>query len=49
MERLNRRYPNSAKYIKANSKKLEEYFAKLLEEDGSVVVDIATIFYHCYK
>ena len=49
MERLNRRYPNSAKYIKANSKKLEEYFAKLLAEDGSVVVDIATIFYHCYK
>ena len=49
MERLNRRYPNSGKYIKANSKKLEEYFTKLLEKDGQVVVDIATIFYHCYK
>lgn len=49
MERLNRRYPNSGKYIKANSKKLEEHFAKLLEKDGQVVVDIATIFYHCYK
>nr|WP_143001210.1 class I SAM-dependent methyltransferase [Pseudobutyrivibrio xylanivorans] len=49
MERLNRRYPNSGKYIKANSKKLEEHFAQLLEKDGQVVVDIATIFYHCYK
>ncbi|SHJ47965.1 MerR family transcriptional regulator [Pseudobutyrivibrio xylanivorans] len=49
IERMNRRYPNSGKYIKANRAKLEKHFAKLLEENESVVVDIDTIFYHCYK
>ena len=46
---LNRRYPNCEKIINANRKKLEAHFSKLIKGQGSVVVDIATTFWHCYK
>lgn len=48
-ERVFQRYPDGAKYLNAHKAKLIKYFEKKKAEDGAMVVQSSSGFWHCYK
>ena len=48
-ERVLQRYPEGVKYLNAQKAKLIKYFEKKMAEDGAVVVQSSSGFWHCYK
>ncbi|MCH5258645.1 MAG: MerR family transcriptional regulator [Lachnospiraceae bacterium] len=48
-ERVLQRYPDGAKYLNAQKAKLIKYFEKRMAEEGVIVVQSDSGFWHCYK
>ena len=48
-ERVLQRYPEGVKCLNAQKAKLIKYFEKKMAEDGAVVVQSSSGFWHCYK
>ena len=48
-ERVLRRYPGSSKYLTSVKGRMIEFFDKMIEKDGVIIVDSDTTFMHCYK
>lgn len=47
-DRLTRRFSACKKYLEDNKEIFCSYFDKKIEQEGSVVIDIDTVFYRCY-
>lgn len=48
-EKLLTIYPQQEKELRKQEKRLKEYFATRIEEDGELVIPIRSQFWHCYK
>lgn len=48
-EKLLNIYPNQEKMIKKSEKILKQYFTEKIENEGEIVVNIDSQFWHCYR
>lgn len=48
-DRAAKKYPEGGKYLEDNRNLLENYFETVLLKDGSVTIDMDTVFYHCFR
>ena len=48
-ERVLQRYPDGAKYLNVQKAKLIKYFEEKMAEDGAMVIQSYSGFWHCYK
>ena len=48
-ERVLQRYPDGVKYLNAQKAKFIKYFEKKMAEDGVIVIQSYSGFWHCYK
>ena len=48
-ERMKKRYQNASKFLETNKDRILAYFKKRIQEEGSIVMDNDSGFFHCYK
>lgn len=48
-DRVISRFDAGKKYFEDNKEIFIKYFDEKFEKEGSIVIDVGTIFYHCYK
>lgn len=49
IQKMKKFFPDQEKFINCKKDKLKEYFERIIENDGEIVVETESKFWHCFK